>query len=395
MGQARQRGTREERISQAHSQLNGQTSRGSQSSAETMRLQKKIEIQFLDKLAGFSGDELNTFFETVSRLTDMYVTGYQFGVTIYLVLDNSVIQSFKHRDLQPARRVLALAFTAFCRFVKDWSDRETYLAVSPAAIYEHLGRPRSTIDSNIDVAMSELKGYFTECDLPMVAVGFSDRAELRRNLDAIAADDVYLTSYFKDIDANDWKMDLSAPIGVKLPLRIAHDHVPDDLPLKYFKPWYVKFVLVGRIEKLIAKQSQHNKNAMPITAGVLTDLLFEMNDFTKKGVLRGLGDIDMLQICDITSQFQRVPSYVMLGQTFDNDLANTLSERSTFFRTRSVEFGMGDTNEQLSSVADFLSSNVFAEEEVRTNKIIDRLAGFTRCLAHVIRASRTFCDTVN
>jgi len=392
MGQARQRGTREERIAQ--SQSAEQAASRSLSSSEIMEFQKKIELQFLDKLASLSEDELKIFYSTVFDLIDMYVTGYQFGVRIYLVLDNSVIQSFKHRDSQRARGILALAFIAFCRFVKDWSNRETYLAVSPAAIYEHLGRPSTTTDTRIDAAINELREYFSECDLPIATVGFSDRAELKRNLDAIAADDTYLTSYFKGIDATDWKRDLSTPLGVKLPLAIANEYIPNNLPLKYFKPWYVKFVLIGRIEKLIAKQSQHNKDAMPITGGKLTNLLSLMNDFSKKGMLRGLGDIDMLQLCDITSQYQQVPNHVMLGQTFDEKLAETLFERMSFFETKSVEFGRPDTKKQLQKVTDFLCSKPFTEENVRTEEILYRIKKFNQVLTSVIFAARKLRDAV-
>lgn len=66
---------------------------------------------------------------------------------MHLVLDNSIIQSFKHRATKPNRNLQALSYTAFTRFVTGWSDRQTYLAVtSPAALYEHMGR-RGNINS--------------------------------------------------------------------------------------------------------------------------------------------------------------------------------------------------------------------------------------------------------
>ena len=65
-------------------------------------------------------------------------------------------------------------------------------------------------------------------------------------------------------------------------------------------------------------------NRQPIRTGEIAVSLAKLNTITKKGILQGLGDIDLLQICDISRQYKQPLDYLLLGQTFDADLAETL-----------------------------------------------------------------------
>lgn len=155
----------------------------------------------------------------------------------------------------------------------------------------------------------------------MTWIGFKSVEHLVSVLEAVHDDDVYLTQYFKRIEELSWKKELEAPFGVLIPLGIAYREIPDGLPLKYFDPWYVKFVLTSRVERAIIKQSQHNPDALPIGSGPMADALADLNNFNKKGALLGLGDIDMLQVCDGSRQYEQKAGYVLVGQTLDDTLS--------------------------------------------------------------------------
>ncbi|PJK32922.1 hypothetical protein CWC48_25845 [Pseudomonas sp. S10E 269] len=341
---------------------------------------ESFAIEFKDRIAAFSEQQAVKFFNLVLDLGETYGTGYQFEGAIHLVLDNSVIQSYKHRNTQPHRELQALAYTAFCRFVTGWGDRETYLALSPAAIYEHLGRPDQVTRTQIERACAELSEYFSETGLKIKMIGFRSPSELMQHLQAIAADDKYLSDYFKEVEFSDWKTDLRAPFGVKIPLNIAFSKIPDNLPLQYFSPWYVKFVLSSRVERLIAQQSQQNIEARPIMSGELSESLAAMNDFTKKGVLRGLGDIDMLQLCDINSQYQSKASQVLLGQTFDKGLSKVLHHRTVFFESSYIEYGTAQTEAQIEASVRLMTSNPFKAQDARAEKFSEYLSSFCETL---------------
>ncbi len=84
----------------------------------------------------------------------------------------------------------------------------------------------------------------------------------------------------------------------------------------------MRFALSARIEQHIIEQCQGHGRA-PI--GRLSETLADLDTFGRNGLLKGLGDIDLLQICDISRQYKQSAGYVPAGQTLDRDLAETLS----------------------------------------------------------------------
>lgn len=349
------------------------------------------EATFLDemvpRLSGYDDRELGTFFNFTMWLVDHYASGYELEGPLYLVLDNSLIQDFKHRQdkTKPKRALHALAYTAFCRFVSGWSDRPTFLAISPVAIYEHLGRKPVTSASSAWVALSELHRILNDTKLPVHHIGFRSSIELAEALQKVEADAQFLTSYAQEIDSADWQLDLKAPIGIKIPMGIAYDAIPDNLPLQYFDPWYVKFTFSCRIEQLIIEQSQHNPEAMPIGSGELSAALADLNEI-KRGVLKGLGDIDLLQICDVSRQFSNPVGFVLLGQTFDKGLAKALNHRHRYIVNSSINYGDPNTNEQIDKTVNLMVSNPFAQQDVRSAQIRPKILEFLDLLSSTCEA---------
>ncbi|MFS2068390.1 hypothetical protein ACEN9D_06505 [Pseudomonas sp. CT11-2] len=347
----------------------------------------KVVAEVVNSLGGRTDEKILQFFRSAAAFARKYAISYELEGPMYLVLDNSIIQSFKHRLTDVNRDLQALSYITFTRFVTSWSDRETYLAVTPAALYEHMGRRGGITTEEVLGALEELQVFFSSTGLRMSWVGFNSMEELVGRLAAIHADDLYLTKYFREIDERDWRTDLKAPFGVKIPIGIAYREIPDDLPLKYFSPWYVKFVLASRIERSIIRDSQHNFDARPIGSGALSDALADLNEFNRKGALSGLGDIDMLQICDGSRQYQDKAGYVLVGQTFDRDLNEVLQYRHSYFESRGVEFGTPHAEQQVKNMVDFMFSKPFSEQEQRADWIQPRLKDFVDTIASGCRAA--------
>ena len=285
------------------------------------------------------------------------------------MLDNSLIQRFKHRKRDSQSGIRALAYTAFCRFATDWSDRPTVLALSPMAVYEHLGRTSPASAKAAVIALKELMTLLADTRLRCVALGFNTPTSLLGKLSDIEVDEQYLTNYVSLIDATNWKTDLRAPIGVKIPMSVAYDAIPDDLPLRYFDSWYVKFVLSARVEEFIVKQSNHNAEARPISSGALTRALADLNEFGKKGHLKGLGDIDLLQLCDVNRQYKEDPGYVLLGQTLDKRLAEVLNRRHVYSVSEGGVVGDPEGDKAIKRGVSLQFSNPFAEQDQRAERI--------------------------
>jgi hypothetical protein len=349
--------------------------------------------EMVSRLSGRDDGDLSTFFNQTMWLVHRYATGYELDGPLYLVLDNSIIQDFKHQQNNAKRALRALAFTSFCRFVSGWSDRHTCLTISPVAIYEHLGRPQVTSTGAAWAALSELQRLLNDTGLPVHRIGFRNPNELVQVLRKVEADAQFLTRYVQEIDAAVWQLDLKTPIGVRIPMGIAYDAIPDDLPLQYFDPGYVKFVFASRIEQLIIEQSQHNPDVKPIGSGKLSEALADLNEI-KRGILKGLGDIELLQICDVQRQFKQCAGYVLLGQTFDRGLARVLTQRHSYHVGAKVVGGDPNQKEQVDKLVSLMFSKPFAQQEARAAQIRPKLLEFRETLiaacktAHMARKGR-------
>jgi hypothetical protein len=343
--------------------------------------------EMVSRLSGRNDGDIGTFFNQTMWLVDRYATGYELDGPLYLVLDNSLIQDFKHQQNNAKRALRALAFTAFCRFVSGWSDRPTYLAISPVAIYEHLGRPQVTSTGAAWAAMSELQRLLNDTGLLVYTIGFQNPHELAQVLRKVEADAQFLTRYVQEIDSAVWQLDLKTPIGVRIPMSIAFEAIPDDLPLQYFDPWYVKFTFASRIEQLIIEQSQHNPEAKPIGSGELMEALADLNEI-KRGVLKGIEDIELLQICDVQRQFKQRAGYVLLGQTFDRGLARVLTQRHQYQVGAGVVVGEPNTEERIAEMVSLMVSNPFKQQEARAAQIRSKLREFLETLIAACEAAQ-------
>jgi hypothetical protein len=329
--------------------------------------------EFSARLRGKSAKEISSFFSCTYAFLDRYASGYELDGPILLVLDNSLIQTFKHREAIAKRGMEALAYTAFCRFVSGWSDRPTELAISPMAVYEHLGKAGIKSTDDAAVVMTELAGLFVDAKLPMSSFGFWDLQSLVQKLSDIEEDERYLSEYVSGIDHANWKTKLRTGSSVKFPFWVAYSAIPDDLPLRYFNRWYVKFVLSSRIERHIVSQSDDYS----------TDVRFGVNRFDKKGVLKGLGDIDLLCHCDISRQFQQKPDRVQIGQTLDRDLDKVLLHRNFYLASAQVNTSDPDRDQRIKEMANLMCSNPFAEQDARARQIHNHIGDFSEALKGV------------
>lgn len=331
-------------------------------------------------LHGLDDSAILRCFDLTLWFGSRYASAYELPGPIYLVLDNSLIQAFKHRQSNAKRAVDALAFENFCAFVRDWSDRESHLALSPMAIFEHTGRRPPASVAEVEHTLAELQQLLGSTGLHIASLGFDSPEHIFERLQTIVADEAYLTLFVEEIDKRDWRIDLRAPMGVKVPMSEAWRSLPEQLPLRYFDPWYVRFVLSAHIEQHIIEQCQGHGPA-PIGSGKLSETLAELNTFGRNGLLKGLGDIDLLQICDINRQYQQKADYVLAGQTLDRNLPETLSQRHVYHVHAGVEGGDPQREERIKDMVGLMFSRPFAEEEERGKRIRKQLADFARQLA--------------
>lgn len=297
------------------------------------------------------------------------------------------MQDFKHLE-DSRRRPRAMAYTAFCRFVAQWSDLPSYLAVSPVALYEHGGRKPTGAPEDAIARFVNVQTILRYCGLPVAMIGFEDGETLHQRMLDVHADAYYLEVFANQIEQSEWERDLRAGHGGEiLAATWADKAIPEDMPLRYFDPVYIRQVFGSRIEGHIADQSEGIFSSQPIRTGKVTASLAKLNTITKKGVLQGLGDIDLLQICDVSRQYKQPTDYILLGQTFDADLAEALRFHHHLIESTCVVGGAPDVDRQLENMIKFMFSNPFAEQKKRLNRIIPLANEFTDHVALLCRSA--------
>ncbi len=335
----------------------------------------EFKEEFFPIISKLSTEEVSDFLGFTKWFVRRYCLGYQLEGPIHLVLDNSIIQNFKNRH-KKEEWLRAVSYVALCRFVEIFSDRETCLCISPVSVYECAGK---TVPESEDAArgvIAEIFGILAPCRLKISTVGFDSRPTLLQVLEDIHHDAEFMSVFAAQINTMDLRYDLRTPYGgVRIPLSIADDLIPDDMPLRYFSPWYVKEVFKSRIEHKIAEQSKQHPEAQPILSGELSKLFAELNKL-KRGVLRGIGDIDLIQLCDIHRQYSERPGFVLLGQTLDATLAGVLSKRHVYSETRTIVGGSRNVDKQIKDALTLMFSRPFSEQDERAERINPGAAHF-------------------
>ncbi|RBB94905.1 hypothetical protein C3E97_031760, partial [Pseudomonas sp. MWU12-2115] len=123
----------------------------------------------------------------------------------------------------------------------------------------------------------------------------------------------------------------------------------------------------------------------PNFRGQLANTLAALNTFRPPGVLPGLGDIALLQICDVSRQYNEAPGYVLLGQTLDLDLESVLSQRHIYHSEKHVIGGEPQYEQRVKEMVTFMFSKPFAKQEERGQRQHTRLMDFADTLAEVCK----------
>lgn len=342
-----------------------------------------VRQEFEVRLAGATNEELSKFLVFVRWLVRLYEAGYELGRPLFLVLDNSILQDFKQGHSKRDRAIRAVAYITLCRFIALWSDRKTCLALSPVAVYEAGGRKPANSIEEAWKRFEDLRLLLVDTGLPVTGVRFTDPKMLYESLLHVHDDADYLAVFAAQIEETDWRHDLRMGNLIRIPHSIAMEYIPDDMPLKYFNPFYVTDVFSSRIELRIAKQSAEIGNVKPVTAGSFSVAMDKLIEIGKNGVLKGLGDLDLLQICDIRRQYHQKRDYIFLGQTYDRGLADVMNQHHVYSCSASAKGGEPDTDEQVRKMVQLMFSKPFQEIDRTREQIGPRSREFLGCIFDV------------
>jgi hypothetical protein len=302
-------------------------------------------------------DEISSLFKELSH-EQLYEAVYSLRVLVweltsavglpepyYVVPDNSLLQDIRHAFEPNGRLARYVGIRSFAYFLRNYTNLDVRLVITPAIFFESIGRRELKSESDYKQVLRQLHSELAPLGIRIMISGIESYRKARALCSLILRDGRSIAKMLNDIKSSDWGMPLregSHKYPIKNPMVMADELLPHRMKLKYFKEWYVRLVLIGIIEKAIL-ESRVNKN-------ILRGYLRETKNFItgsivkiRKNELKGLGDIELFQYCDIRSQFISKSPTTYVGLTFDENLAKVLNEFSNL-NVRSEEI-RGDEDE--------------------------------------------------
>jgi hypothetical protein len=162
----------------------------------------------------------------------------------------------------------------------------------------------------------------------------------------ILRDARHIIKTLRDIKDSQWDICLQEggrKYPIKIPMTKAQELLPSRIKLRYFNEWYVRIILGGIIEKAILESHANSKAIRQMFRNkdhLISSSLLKI----KKGQIKGLGDIEIFQYCDIRSQFRSKMPYTYVGLTFDRNLAEALRIHSNLIVRSEEVTGEDDEN---------------------------------------------------
>ncbi|MFJ2366007.1 hypothetical protein ACIPIN_20260 [Pseudomonas sp. NPDC087697] len=276
-------------------------------------------------------DQKNRVTFEVTELLIQVSLGVGLPQPYYLVIDNDVLNALQKPDEYRERYVaLMLLFDYIRRSELDFRS-----AITPVIFIEFSEKDALTTADAFNIAMKHLHQTVAKTGLQLFCQGLSNFKEAKRSEKSINHDLHEISSALSKIKLNEYKIDLSRPNNrIMLPHAAARYLAPKFKP-KYFSRGHTELFIQAAIESKIlhnkkndayVRKNFHNKYAIR-TSKLLT---------LQSGRLKGMGDLSILSLCDIGSQFSQKFSATSIGLTFDERLRDVLASHSDLTVTSDI-----------------------------------------------------------
>lgn len=142
----------------------------------------------------------------------------------------------------------------------------------------------------------------------------------------IQNDERQIGAALEEVTTRCWNREFSsASGGTRIPLSLADEECPN-IRLRYFNRWVVKFLLVHMIEKRMYQENKNQTKARRLMVHGSQTTFSVLRKRTQD--VEGLGDIELMTHCDLTTQTMNNSPEITMALTFDERLFDALKERA-------------------------------------------------------------------
>jgi hypothetical protein len=204
--------------------------------------------------------------------------------------------------------------------------------MGPAVLYEAAGKLHHCSRTRADETLTQVIDTIADLGLRSYLIGFENAQQLIDLFRNIAEDEKEIRIALDTIIQEKWERNFSDPInnGMRIPFSLAEEEVPE-MFLRYFNVGVVKYLFMHMIERRMFKENKNQPKARNMMFRVSNSAFSVLKK--KGGGIEGVGDIELLAQCDLTSQTFRNSPHITMAITHDGALFDTLIERSNVVST--------------------------------------------------------------
>jgi len=298
-------------------------------------LEKKIKLNRAKRterikafLASASDQEKQKFLTDMFKLESMLTTYASVSERLLIFIDNNIIQDIFKQDVDRERKQRLHSFLAVLALAQDYYLIDVFAYISPAVLFEAGGKRNDYSISQVEKLVSNIVDAMADVGLAAHTVGFSTKRDLLNIFKKISFDETQIRAAIDNVVARCWERDFSITEygGIRIPFSLAEEECPE-INLTYFHLPIVKWIFMHMIEKRMYRENKNQPRArrLMVNGNETTFSIIK----TKNAGVEGLGDIELLTYCDLTSQTMRNSPEITMGFTYDDRLYETLTERSS------------------------------------------------------------------
>jgi hypothetical protein len=248
-------------------------------------------------------------------------------------------------------------------FLAKQSDLKIEIVITPTIFFEFSGRNKSLTSDEYTDKIKYLEELLNIFKFEIYYKHFNSYETYIKILNDINEDEQAIIDALEELkNVTVIKLKTNGVETFSLPH--AFTLVPETIKLKYFSHFYVHFILAAKIDKVLLEHTLNDNIRKKYIQATYDFPLFSLIKI-KKGHLEGLGDIELFQECDMSSQYILDQNHINAVTTFDENLYEVLSRRQTMVASHTPIFGLDSKEIQQVKLNEFFSAtnNMFAAHE--------------------------------
>ena len=365
-----------------------------------IRQEIKQEIQNLDK------EEKTYLLDKFNFLVNNIIPTLGFPQPLQLIIDNQILNDLKYFNTNKSenrkRYIRLLSVFLVFDYLLFYVKQDIKVVLTPAVFFEFNHKKIPQTENDFKGVFNECISLLSEFELEILSFfGLEDFKVAKKYLKNIEHDEKKIRTTitklkqekmsFKLFDRFKWMTENNEEAKCELfrpPFIIAYQiAAKQNIRLKYFNRDLVNHFIASHLEPEIYSHNAQTNLVQQKIKGLRNKSIEKTKSVSniKKGKLKGLADIEIIQYCNIASQFKSNIDHTLFALTFDEKVSQLLEER-TEFSVDSEEISREDDKESLKAKFDnFLAQTKRIElAQEKELKAIEGLAVFYQYLEPLI-----------